>query len=194
MKNNSKQLFESVFGKHVNLSSEIIKFLSEQFQNYTFRSRELITEAGAKERYFYLVVSGVQSLYLINTNGEKVILGFSYQGSPSGVFDSFITEKPSTLFIEALTPSEMIGISRDGFSQLLEQFPEFYKWETKFLESILFGRLSREVEMLTFTAKQRFDAFMKRCPKELLDIPQKYLASYLNMTPETFSRMRARRD
>ncbi|MEM6738452.1 MAG: Crp/Fnr family transcriptional regulator, partial [Bacteroidota bacterium] len=122
------------------------------------------------------------------------IAGFSYRGEQSGVFDSFVTQKSSALFLEALTSSTLLAISRTDFKQLFEQFPEFYKWEARFLEQILIGRFSREKEMLTYNAKERFDAFMERCPKELLDIPQKHLASYLNMKPETFSRLRALRD
>ena len=145
-------------------------------------------------KYFYLVVEGVQAIYMITEKGEKAIAGFSYKGDQSGVFDSFITERPSKLFLEALTPSKLIAISKHDFDELFEEFPEFYKWEAKFLEQIVFGRLTRESEMLTYSAKERFDAFMKRCPPELLEIPQKYLASYLNMKPETFSRLRAQRD
>ena len=96
--------------------------------------------------------------------------------------------------MEALTPSRLIAINKQKYDELFERFPEFYRWRTHFMETILFGRGSREVEMLTLSAKERFDAFIKRCPEELLQIPQKYLASYLNMKPETFSRLRSIRD
>jgi len=153
-----------------------------------------MVEAGSVAKYFYLVVEGVQAIYIISEKGDKVIAGFSYQGEQSGVFDSFITQKPSKLFLEAITPSRLIAISKKDFEALFQEFPEFYEWEAKFLEQILFGRLDRESEIISFSAKERFDAFMKRCPPELLEIPQKYLASYLNMKPETFSRLRAMRD
>lgn len=191
---NESTLIKSVFGKNMELSSEAFEFLKSSFEVKDFSARELITEAGDVEHYFYLVVSGVQAIYLITDKGEKVILGFSFQGSPSGAFDSFINETPSSLFLEALTSSRLLAMNRKSFTELFERYPSFYKWKSDFLETILFGRLSREVEMLTYSAKQRFDVFMKRCPKELLEIPQKYLASYLNMKPETFSRLRALKD
>ena len=56
---------------------------------------------------------------------------------------------------------------------------------------MLIGRGKREIELLTLSAEERYINFMRRCPKVLLQIPQKYLASYLNMKPETFSRLRA---
>lgn len=158
----------------------------------TFNQYDLITEAGNVERYFYFVLEGVQAIYILNEKGEKVVLGFSYSGSPSGAFDSFIKKQPSDTFLEALKPSKMLAISFKDYQSLFEKHQGFYQWGHEFFQQILFGRLSREVELLTLSAEQRYKAFMQRCPNELKVIPQKYLASYLNMKPETFSRLRSR--
>lgn len=167
----------------------------QQFLNLwkpiSFKQNEIITEAGSLEKYFYVVLEGVQAIYLLNQKGEKVVLGFSYSGSPSGVFDSFIHQKPSDTFLEALKPSKLLAISRTDYLSLFENFKGFHQWAHLFFQEILFGRLYREVELLTLSAKERYIAFMQRCPEELKVIPQKYLASYLNMKPETFSRLRA---
>ncbi|MGW9684472.1 Crp/Fnr family transcriptional regulator [Flagellimonas sp. 2504JD1-5] len=173
--------------------------LDEQEENHfkllwsakTFNQYDLITEAGNIERYFYFVLEGVQAIYILNEKGEKVVLGFSYSGSPSGAFDSFIKKQPSDTFLEALKPSKMLAISYEDYQSLFEKHQEFYVWGHEFFQNILFGRLHREVELLTLSAEQRYKTFMQRCPDELKVIPQKYLASYLNMKPETFSRLRA---
>nr|WP_299386415.1 Crp/Fnr family transcriptional regulator [Allomuricauda sp.] len=157
----------------------------------SFNQYDLITEAGAVERNFYFVLEGVQAIYILNEKGEKIVLGFSYSGSPSGAFDSFIKRTASDTFLEALKPSKMLAISYEDYQSLFEKNPAFYVWGHQFFQNILFGRLSREVEILTLTAEQRYIAFMQRCPDELKVIPQKYLASYLNMKPETFSRLRS---
>lgn len=156
-----------------------------------FNQYDLITEAGSIERYFYFVLDGVQAIYILNEKGEKVVLGFSYAGSPSGVFDSFIKQEPSHSFLEALKPSKLLAISLKDYQSLFEKHSQFYIWGHQFFQNILFGRLHREAEILTLSAEQRYIAFMQRCPDELKVIPQKYLASYLNMTPETFSRLRS---
>jgi CRP-like cAMP-binding protein len=93
--------------------------------------------------------------------------------------------------LEALKPSKLLAISKSDYDSMFKKHPRFYVWGHHFFQDILFGRLSREVELLTLTAEQRYIAFMQRCPDELKVIPQKYLASYLNMKPETFSRLRA---
>ncbi|WP_420317583.1 Crp/Fnr family transcriptional regulator [Ekhidna sp.] len=189
-----KNLFDQNFGKYTSLTRTEYDFLEQNFHEFEYSQREMIVEGGNYSKYFYFVLSGVQALYLINDKGEKVVLGFSFQGSPSGAFDSFVSGEPSHFFLEALTDSVMIGINKTKFDELFQQFPAFYKWRAHFMENILLGRISREVEMMTLSAKDRFNAFIKRCHPELLQIPQKFLASYLNMKPETFSRLRAIKD
>ncbi len=187
-------LTRKVFSRYGKLDEDAAAFLSQNFKAQEFNTKDYLVEAGNVSKYFYLVVSGVQVIYLIDQKGEKVVLGFSFDGSVSGVYDSFLTQSPSKYFIEALTPSKLIGLSHDKYCELFDKFPNLYQWRARFMEEFSIGRSSRELEILTLSAKERFDAFVKRCPPQLLQIPQKYLASYLNMSPETFSRLRAQRD
>ena len=179
------------FFPQINFSKEQESKFRSMWTARSFKRSELITEAGKTERHFYFVLEGVQAIYVLNDKGEKVVLGFSYSGSPSGVFDSFILNRPSFTFLEALKPSKMLAITLKNYLSLFEQFPNFHVWGHHFFRDILFGRLYREVELLTLSAEDRYITFMQRCPNELKVIPQKYLASYLNMKPETFSRLRA---
>jgi len=190
MDSEKKAKLKALF-KGVSLSEkEEAQFLG-LWHECSFKQNDLITQAGSIEKHFYLVLEGVQAIYLLSQKGEKVVLGFSYSGSPSGVFDSFIHQKPSDTFLEALKPSKLLAISRTDYVSLFESYPDFHKWGHHFFQEILFGRLYREVELLTLSAEERYTTFMQRCPDELKVIPQKYLASYLNMKPETFSRLRA---
>lgn len=179
------------FFPQVVLTGKEEEYFCSLWSTKTYKQYDLITEAGSVERYFYFVLEGVQALYILNEKGEKVVLGFSYSGSPSGVFDSFIAKQASHTFLEALKPSKLLAISLDDYLNLFTKYADFNVWGHEFFRNILFGRLNREVELLTLSAEQRYVAFMQRCPEELKVIPQKYLASYLNMKPETFSRLRA---
>lgn len=181
-----KQIFQPV-----SFNAELEEFFKGLWVEKNYPKGTFITEAGAIERYFYVVKEGVQMLYIIDSKGEKAVMAFSYTGDVSGVLDSFIKQRPSNYFLEALTPTTMWCMNLDNYNHLFERYPEFYVWARHFLEGILVGRGMREVEILTMSAKERYTRFMRRCPPELLEIPQKYLASYLNMAPETFSRLRA---
>jgi len=190
MKADDRLLLRQVFGA--------VQFQEGEFSEFTrewtlrqFSKRSLITEAGAVERYFYIVMQGVQAIYLIDRRGAKRVLGFSYRGNFSGVYDSFLKQAPAIYFLEALTDSTLLAIPYANFQELFERYPTFERWGRLFHQEILIGRVQREGELLTLSARERYVRFMRRCPPELLQIPQKYLASYLNMTPETFSRLRA---
>ncbi len=163
----------------------------QMWKERPFDKHQYLSEAGSVAKHFCIVVSGVQALYVIDTKGKKVVLGFSFKGSFSGDYASFLGKKPTELYVEVLTESLVLSIDYRQYHSLFEQYPEFERWGRLMHQQILLGRLSREVELLTADAKTRYISFMKRCPPQLKTIPQKYLASYLNMTPETFSRLRA---
>ncbi|MEM9141927.1 MAG: Crp/Fnr family transcriptional regulator [Bacteroidota bacterium] len=189
MDKSAEEKLKSFFDK-VQLSEKEEGLFFSLWELKHFGQNQLIMEAGKVEHYFYYVLEGVQVLYILNRKGEKVVLGFSYSGSPSGVFDSFVFQSPSSTFLETLKPSQMLAIRRSNYQRLFEIWPDFHVWGHHFFRDILLGRLYREVELLTLTAKERYMEFMQRCPEELKVIPQKYLASYLNMKPETYSRLR----
>ena len=185
-----QQLLQELF-HDAGLTEEAFSEFLPLWVEMKFRKKSFLTEAGAVERYFYVVIQGVQAIYLIDQKGEKRVLGFSYAGDLSGVYDSFLIQAPSHYFLEALTDSTLLALSYNAYRGLFEKYPSFDRWGNLFHQRVLIGRINREVEMLTLSARERYVRFMRRCPAELLKIPQKYLASYLNMTPETFSRLRS---
>ena len=107
MEQPAKRILLSFF-KAAQLQSEQQANFLNLWKEYTFKQNELITEAGRIEKYFYVVLEGVQAIYLLNQKGDKVVLGFSYTGSPSGIFDSFLHQKPADTFLEALKPFRQI--------------------------------------------------------------------------------------
>ncbi|GAB5417822.1 MAG: Crp/Fnr family transcriptional regulator [Crocinitomicaceae bacterium] len=172
----------------LNLSDHAAFF--NYWEEVSFQKGTFLTEAGKIEGAFYVVLEGVQAIYVLTPSGDKKVIGFSFDGSFSGIYDSFLRETGSHYFLEALTHSRLLRINKSQYDSLFELYPEFNEWGRLAHQELLLGRVQREVELITMNAKERFEVFMKRCPDKLLTVPQKYLASYLNMTPETFSRMR----
>lgn len=184
------ELLQNAFSM-IPLKRETHPFFFECWEEREFQKGDFLTEAGKVEKYFYVVIKGVLAIYILTPEGDKRVIGFSFDGSFSGVYDSFLKSKPSHYFLEALTPCRMLCMNKASYDKLFELYPEFNVWGRLAHQELLIGRVNREVELITKSARERFEIFMERCPPELLQIPQKLLASYLNMTPETFSRMRA---
>jgi CRP-like cAMP-binding protein len=185
------QIIKSAF-QPLEFSKEEDDYFHEVWREERFSKGDFITEAGKVERKFYIALEGVQAIYLIDRRGEKVVFGFSFDGSFSGIYDSFLEAAPAHYFLEALTDSRLAWIDKTTYDSLFEKFPSFEKWGRIFHQDILIGRIKREIELVTLPAEERYRRFIQRCPEPLKRIPQKYLASYLNMSPETFSRLRAR--
>lgn len=160
------------------------------WEEVSYKKGSFICEAGQVERHFYVVITGVLAIYLIDKNGDKRVIGFSFDGSFSGVYDSFLDESPSNYYLEALSECRMLRLSKSDYDRLFDLYPEFNYWGRIVHQKLLIGRVKREVELMTLSSEERYKIFMNRIPEPLTRIPQKYLASYLNMTPETFSRMR----
>ena len=179
------------FTRYISLPDEVWEDIRCRWHLAHFQKDSLITSPPTVERYFYFVLSGVQRLYYLTPEGNEVVLGFTFQGNFSGVYDSFIRQVPAQCYLQALTESDALAMGFADMSELFERYPCMERWGRLFVQDILFGRVQREVELTTRTAEERYRDFMRRSPPPLQQIPQKHLASYLNMTPETFSRLRA---
>ncbi|MDG1331813.1 MAG: Crp/Fnr family transcriptional regulator [Crocinitomicaceae bacterium] len=184
-----EQLLINAF-RNIDLSVETHPEFFQMWEEVEYGRSDFITSSGKIERHFYVVVSGVQAIYILTKEGDKQVIGFSFDGSFSGVYDSFLMEKPSYYFLEALAPTKLLRINKQNYDRMFEIYPVFDRWGRLTHQDLLVGRVQREIELITLSAKERYETFMDRCPEKLRTIPQKYLASYLNMTPETFSRLR----
>lgn len=156
-----------------------------------FNRNAIITPEGQVEKYLYVVLKGVQRLYHTDGEGNELILGFSYDGSYSGAYDSLVKQKPSLTQLQALSNTELLGLSYAGLQKAFE-YPCFERWGRRLAENILFGRGLREIEMQTLSAEERYLRLLERNPRVLRMVPQKHLASYLGMSAETLSRVRGR--
>ncbi len=186
-------MLRNAFEKFVQLNDAEWSDAQKRFITVRFDKEHSITSEGAIEPYFYFIIKGIHRLYYLTPTGEEVTLAFSFDDNFSGVYDSFVTQKPSLYYLQSLTASEVLAISHADMHYLFDAYKSFERWGRLFIQQILFGRGKREVELATQSAQQRYDTFINRMPAELQTIPQKYIASYLGMTPETFSRMRAKR-
>ena len=178
--------------RYVVLSDAEWKEIAACWQEREFPKGAIITATGEVERWFSIVKEGVQRIYFEH-DGEEACIGFAYGGSWSGIFDSFVTQSPSRFVLQAVTPSVLVSIEHAHLERLYAQVPRLERFGRLMLEEVFVGRAVREVEQLTMSAQERYDRLMMRSPHLLQLVPQKDIASYLGMSAETFSRLRARK-
>jgi CRP-like cAMP-binding protein len=152
--------------------------------------KQVMTRQGEVEHYVYFVIEGVQRAYIEHRDKESTLV-FSYENSFSGIIDSFFVQKPSKYCLETLTRSRFLRIHYNDFMRLLEKHRYIESWTRIALMATLAGTLERNIELLSFTAEERFTTLLRRSPQVLNMIPHKYLASYIGVDPATFSKLLA---
>lgn len=168
-------------------TEEEVALLSNWHKAKSLRRNDFLISVGQTDQHLYLIRQGTLRIYLPMEENE-VVVGFGYENTLICAFPSFIQQQPSDYAIQALTKSELIGITRTDFLRLLADFPKLEHAWRLMVEQALVGRIQREVDLLTQSPKDRIDRLLERSPHIFQLIPHKYLASYLRMTPETFSR------
>lgn len=177
--------------RYVKLTDAEWEEVAPCWSTYHFPKGAFISEVGRVEKRFYIVEEGVQRMYFEH-DGNEYCLGFSYDHSWSGDFDSFVSQRPGRFQVQAVSDTILVGIERSDLARLYDRIPAMDRWGRLILEELVQGRATREIEQLTLSAEERYRRILKRSPHLLQLVAQKDIASYLRMTPETFSRLRAK--
>ncbi len=180
-----------------NISKHIL--LTEVEKNY-FHSKLLFRKLKKKEIYIQenqvcesaaLVLSGCLRSYTIDDNGFEHILQFAPSDWWITDMFSFISQKPGTIYIDAIEVSEIILLSRADQLDIFEKIPGFERYFRILTENSLVSYRKRVIDGLSLTAIERYHDFCKRYPTLIERLPQKQIASYIGVTPEFLSKIRS---
>jgi len=154
----------------------------------TFKKEEIIKKSYAIERYFYFILQGSAGIFLWNKS-NFVCVDFAFENSFFGDYMSLLTGESTPLQTMTIEKSEMLRITKVEFDKLsLHPIGEIIKRiasETSFID-----KQQQQIDLLTRTAQQRYQTMMSKFPEIIKRIPQKYIASYLGITPQSLSRIR----
>lgn len=184
-------LVRATIARYVRMSEEQWSSVLALWERRSYPKGAFIAEVGKIDDRFHIVEEGVHRLYFEH-DGNELCLGFAYAGTWSGDPDSFYSQRPGRFQLQAVTDTTTWSITRTDLLALFDQVPAMERFGRLILEELLSGRATREVELIALSAEERYRRLLKRSPHLLQLVAQKDVASYLRMTPETFSRMRAK--
>lgn len=154
-----------------------------------FPKRSILIEEGEMEDYLNLVVQGLVMKYIRMPRGE-MILQLATEGHVISAEISFLSRQPSQVIIETLEPTLMISLSNNKMLEALDQFSCGEALGRSIIENMYVKKDEKKYMWLSMGVRERFIHYIDHHPHMLQRVPQKYLASYLNIKPETFSRLK----
>jgi len=184
------RLFFQFLHKFVQLEeNEFNQLIRPHLVVRAFKKKELLARAGEVENYMNFISKGLVRKYY-RREKEEINTQISTEGHIIHCQESFHSRTPSEYNVEAIEPSRVVSISYDNLEQL---YTSSHKMEHLGRLVITFTMVIKDrwqMNMIKMTPRERFLDFVHKNPELLQRVPQKYLASYLNIQPETFSRFK----
>ena len=147
-----------------------------ELKKMNVKKGEILQKSGDLSGKVYLVVTGLLRSYSIDEKGKEHIFIFAPENWT--IADASNPEDSCDLFIDALEDSEVLVKEKQ-----IENVPN---------TELLFNRISvlqkRVIMLMSSTAIERYEHFIKTYPDMVQRVPQKMIASYLGMTPEALSK------
>jgi CRP/FNR family transcriptional regulator, anaerobic regulatory protein len=168
---------------------KLIDSLDQIAEPRTISKGEYLIREGQIERNLYYVETGAVRVFLLS-EFEELTIRFGYEGSFLNSLSSFLKGTSSEFYIEAIRKSSIKVISKDKLMNLVNESSESLKQYNSLLETLVCQQIEREIDLLTVSPSERLKRVLERSPNLFQEIPLKYIASYLRMTPETLSRIR----
>ena len=168
---------------------QLINLFEEKNNKKVLEKGNFLIQEGQIETNIYYIKKGAVRVFHL-TDAEEQTIRFGYDGSIINSLSSFIQESPSEFYIDAVRKSTVLVLSKNDLTELVNVTVENTKAYNTFLEVVITQQIERELDLLTISPSQRLERVLKRSPNLFQQVPLKYIASYLRMTPETLSRVR----
>ena len=178
--------------KHVSLTSEEQAHFLSKLETNTYKAKTILLNAGEICKHSYFVNSGILRSFNINDNIVEHVLSFACEGWWMSDMYSYFSQKPGQLFIEVLEEAEVVSLSKENQEQLFHDIPKLERFFRILIENSLVANQQRLMDNLSLPAEERFEKFTTKYGTLVHKVPQKQIASFIGVTPEFFSKMKAR--
>ena len=154
-----------------------------------FNKKSIITYTGEVENYINFIDSGLVRKYYKKAN-EEINTQISYEGHIIHSQESFHSRIPSEYSIETIEPTELTSITYECLERIYSSSEKMQRLGRLVITATMVLKDKWQSQLVKLSPRERFISFVTRHPELMQRVPQKYLASYLNIKPETFSRFK----
>ena len=171
------------------LTPSAVEVLSRILVPMKFQKGDTILEEGKVCRALYFVEKGMVRQYYYK-NKKDVTEHFSFEGRIVFCIESFLKQEPSRLIVEALENTTLYAIPYDELHTQMVRNQEMEMLYRKILEHVAISSQEHADSQRFENASERYERLLREKPEIILRAPMVHIASFLQMTPETLSRVR----
>lgn len=177
------------FRRFIDMSREEFDLIAPYFEVRKFDKKTKVLKLGEIDSHFNIIMKGLARKYML-VKKKEITIQLSTEGHMMHSEISFNLQQPSDCIVEALEPVTFLSMSHANIQMIYEKFPKTEKLGRMIITEMFIKKDHRDFRQLNTTTRERFLEYMQTHPDMLQRVPQKYLASYLNIKPETFSRLK----
>ncbi|MFP3831407.1 Crp/Fnr family transcriptional regulator [Chryseobacterium sp. SIMBA_028] len=187
-----QELLASYIKKRISVTDKDLETILSYFKLIQFKKNEMLLSNGQNSQRTFFVVNGCLRIFFINEEGQDSTRYFAFENQFATALTSFITSEPSEEFIEAVEDSEVYYITHKNFYHLLDIIPQWEKFYRIYLETAYVNNTKRLMSFLVQDALEKYRQLLEENPVVVRRLSNKMVASYLNISQETLSRLKSR--
>lgn len=177
--------------KSINVSIGAEEYISSISKVRRFTKGSILIQEGQKVNKTYFVLDGALRSFCIDKEGKEHTLQFAIKDWWISDFIAIYGNGIASLTVECIADSEVIEFNAQKLNEIYHQYPEFEEFQRKNLEQHLVSLHKRILNQLQLTAQERYNLFLEQYPNIEQHVANYHIASYLGITQQSLSRVRA---
>lgn len=177
--------------RHITLSEADQARFTSLLEEQTVLKNEYLLRQGNRCQHIYFINNGTIRAYFLNANGKESTIMFAIRDWWITDMHCFLNELPAMVNIKAVEKSDILSLKRKDLDQLYEDVPAFNKFFRILMQNAYCREQLRMIENLSLPALERYQNFLNKYPQIANQVPLKQIATYLGVTPEFLSTIRA---
>lgn len=190
MDSHQKEIFVSIVKRYFPLKNSSLDLILSSCKAKYLNREEHLSQLGKVDAYEYFLLEGVIHRYVLNEEGENISSGLYQSGTVLTPHFARTIAGQSIFNLQALTQSVLAEVPVKIFDSLRYSYEDIRSFGLKVVEQELLTSLASETAHRSMSAKDRLLTFRKNYPNLENLVPHTIIASYLGITPVSFSRLR----
>lgn len=164
-------------------------FISYRLVKREYPKKHILVANGSVENYISFMESGIIRFF-IRREESDLTFDFAFENSFVSAYISFIQQSPCYYNLECLSACTLWQISYSDLQEIYRETSIGNLIGRHACESLFIATANRVISLLDEHAEERYLSLLKHQPRLIQQIPLKYLASYIGITPQALSRIR----